>query len=109
MTPDKPNVKRATQDNTVKKDRPRAFLAFLAKRVLPLAKNARNAPRAISRTKKSEWFVPNARKVLATRVQATLVASAHPRVLSSTPPMESRTALKVFTAKVVCLEEFRAA
>ena len=51
---DSPNATNATRDDTVKEDKHRVFLAFLAKRIRPLEKNATCVPRAISRTKKSE-------------------------------------------------------
>jgi hypothetical protein len=44
-----------TQDNTVKEGKPCAFPAFLAKRVLPLEKNATNAPKASTPIKKNKF------------------------------------------------------
>jgi hypothetical protein len=43
-----------TQDNTVKEGKPCAFPAFLAKRVLPLEKNATCVLKAISPIKKNK-------------------------------------------------------
>ena len=44
----------ATPDDTVKGDKPRAFPASLAKRVLLLENNATNAPKATTPIKKNK-------------------------------------------------------
>ena len=102
---DSPNATSASQGNTVKQDKHRAFLVFLAKRVLLLDKNAIYAPRAISPIQRHKKCAVNVLKDPATKALATLVASAHPRAHSSTRPMEPRTAPKVSIAKVGRLDE----
>jgi hypothetical protein len=55
------------QDNLVKEDKPRVFLAFLAKKVLPLEKNATCVPRAISPIKKNKTNANPAKRMNTNR------------------------------------------
>ena len=67
MTPDKLNATNATQDNTVKVDKPRVFLAFLAKKELLLEKNATYVLRATSPIKKNKSIANPAKRMNTNR------------------------------------------